>query len=108
MDSDQQLDHFEFGQMLACVILNQEKPQRLSVEQLVWTVTGDWKVRIACGILLMMKLRSEVVVGHLGNRSIESAEHILSAPVVMVGAPLNRMNEQLKQGVIEGLYLEAA
>ena len=69
--------------------------------------TGDWKVQIARGALSMMQSSSEVVVGQFGKWKIESATHMQSALVVMVGIPLDITDEQLKQGVIEGHCPEA-
>ena len=47
-------------------------------------------------------------MGQFGKWNIESATHMQSASVIMMGVPLDITNEQLKQGVIEGLRPEAA
>ena len=47
-------------------------------------------------------------MGKFGKWNIESATHMQSASVVMMGVPLDITDEQLKQGVIEGLRPEAA
>ena len=104
----QQLNRFEFGQMPAWVIPNTENPQRMSVEQLVRTTTGDWKVQIARGAISLMRSSSEVAVGQFRKWNIESATHMQSASVVMMGVPLAITDEQLNQGVIEGLRPEPA